>query len=45
LLTDFGSIVLIEEIIVLDELEEVLAFDEFSDDVDVGLGLDAFLEF
>jgi hypothetical protein len=44
LLSDFGSVELLEVFVVLDELEEVLALDEFSDDVDVGFGLDALLE-
>ena len=44
LLCDFGGVVLAEYLLLLDELEEVLAVDQLGDDVDVRLGLDALLE-
>ena len=44
LLRDLGRIVLLEYLLFLHEFEEVLAVDQLSDDVDVGLGLDALLE-
>lgn len=44
LLAYFGGIVLLEKIVVFDELEKIFAFDEFGDDVDVGLGLQTFFE-
>lgn len=44
LLADLGGVVLVEVLVVLDKLEEVLALDEFHEDVDVSLGLNALLE-
>lgn len=44
LLSDLGRVVLVQILVVFHELEEVLALDQFGDDVDVSLGLDAFLE-
>jgi hypothetical protein len=45
LLAYFGCIIFVQKLIVLDELEKVFTLYELSDYVDVGLGLDALLEF
>lgn len=44
LLYDLGGVILFQKVIVLHELKEVLALHQFSDNVDVGLCLDALLE-
>lgn len=44
LLHDARCVVFVQEVVVLHELEQVLALHQLSDDVDMGLGLDALLE-
>ena len=44
LLGDLGGVVLFQHPLLLDKLEKILPVDQFHDDVDVRLGLDAFFE-
>lgn len=44
LLRDLGSIILAQYLLLLHKFKEILAVDQFCDDVDVRLGLDALFE-
>jgi hypothetical protein len=45
LLSNLGSIILGKKLLHFDELKEIFAVDEFGDNINVSLGLDALFEF